>query len=68
MRLGARVSRLERWRPAQQGCPACGDVSEWPLKLVLSETDEEPKSCPLCGRSLSLVLRLTLDERAEPQW
>ena len=66
MRLGARVARLERSRPTQLGCPACGDGPESPPTLVLSESDEGPKLCRLCGRPLSLVLKLVLDERGKP--
>lgn len=69
MRLGARVSRLERSRPTEQGCPECGHGSGLPPKFVVRFGDgpgEGPDPCPQCGRPRSVVFKLRFDGPKEP--
>jgi DNA-directed RNA polymerase subunit RPC12/RpoP len=69
VRLGARVSRLERSRSADGPCPECGHGSGEPPKFIVSFGDEpveRPDRCPRCGRPRLVVFRLTYYDPKEP--
>ena len=70
MRLGARVSRLERTRMADGPCPECGHGSGEPPKFIVSIGDEpyeQPDPCPRCGQPRLVVIKLTYGDPKEPE-
>ncbi len=68
MRLEARVSKLERSRPTEERCPACGDIDpatrSGPFSPGLMVPQEDGTClcmCKLCARSF----RARLEEDAD---